>query len=131
MRTPPAKFANDPCNAIPIAKPAAPISAMNEVVWIPNMPATEMNNNTFNHTVMMLARNLLTVISIFVFANAVFAIFPSRLITRNQITSVAIAPIIVGAHCNALSRASAPYLVRSSGCMMDNSKINSADYKKV
>ncbi len=39
IRKPAAKFASEPCKARPIARPAAPKMAMNEVVWIPSWPS--------------------------------------------------------------------------------------------
>ena len=38
INAPPAKFAKEPCNAKPTAKPAAPIIATNDVVLTPNCP---------------------------------------------------------------------------------------------
>ena len=38
--TPAAKLESEPCNAKPIAKPAAPITATIEAVWTHNWPRT-------------------------------------------------------------------------------------------
>ena len=43
--TPEAKFASDPCSARPTARPAAPIRAMNEVVWIPSWASAARTTN--------------------------------------------------------------------------------------
>ena len=49
INTPAAKFESDPCNAKPTAKPAAPSTATNEVVWNPirwMAAITTMTTNT-------------------------------------------------------------------------------------
>ena len=94
--THPAKFDSDHCNAIPIAKPAAQSRAINEVVWIPNIPATEMKSITLSHTEIRLLRNLATVISIFDVSNPLFTSFDTFFITQSQISNVAIPPSIFG-----------------------------------
>src|SRR5690606_14545550 len=56
ISTPPAKFARLPCKARPIARPAAPIAATNEVVSTPIIDATLTISRIFR---MMLARLLM------------------------------------------------------------------------
>ncbi|MDT4890170.1 hypothetical protein FQZ97_1269740 [compost metagenome] len=46
ISTPPAKFARLPCSARPMARPAAPITAIKEVVSTPTIEATLTSNST-------------------------------------------------------------------------------------
>ncbi|MNL30112.1 hypothetical protein D3C87_1518280 [compost metagenome] len=56
ISTPPAKFARLPCNARPMARPAAPMAATNEVVSTPIIDATLTISRIFR---MMFARLLI------------------------------------------------------------------------
>ena len=58
ISTPPAKFDSEPCNAMPIASPAAPSIAMNDVVSTPAIWSTEMSNSTFSMMFMSVLRKL-------------------------------------------------------------------------
>ena len=48
IKTPPARLANEPCRARPIAKPAAPIAATREALSTPNCVITNTNKMIFN-----------------------------------------------------------------------------------
>ncbi len=48
IRAPPAKLARLPCRARPTARPAAPSTAINDVVSIPTMPATLISSSTLS-----------------------------------------------------------------------------------
>jgi len=60
---PPAKLVSVPCNARPIAKLAAPIIAMRDVVLTPTTFNTKRIQNSFNNTLMKFLKNVLTVLS--------------------------------------------------------------------
>ena|GEM_PF-4000521 len=117
MSTQPAKFANEPCSERPIANHAAHKIAINDVVWTPNIPATEINNNTLSQTLMRLLINLLTVISTFDVSRPFAISLLSRLMTRSQITRVAIPHKTVGARLAIIQVACVVYSESFSGFM--------------
>ncbi len=57
INAPPAKLLRAPCNAKPMAKPAAPIMAANDVVSIPSLEATVTMSKTFNAQLIRLLKN--------------------------------------------------------------------------
>lgn len=97
MSTHHAKFERDPCKAIPIANHAAHNNAINDVVCMPNIPATEMKSIILRPILIRLERNLLTVMSILEVSKPLATNLFTHLIIHNQITKVAIAHKTVGA----------------------------------
>ena len=51
ISTPAAKFDSEPCNASPIARPAAPITAISEVVWMPSVVDRGDDDKNHQHPV--------------------------------------------------------------------------------
>ncbi len=64
ISTPPAKLASEPCKARPTARPAAPSTAINEVVSIPIIPATVIRTIALKPAPVRLIRKFLSVSSI-------------------------------------------------------------------
>ena len=58
INTPPAKLDSEPCNAMPIARPAAPSIAMNDVVSTPAICSTEISSSTLRVMLMSVLRKL-------------------------------------------------------------------------
>ena len=94
--TPPEKFCKVPESAIPIAKPAAPSIAMNEVISIPTIPMTVITNNTFKTMLNKLFKKGFREASISLLSKRLDTVFVKNLMTHNPIIKVKIAKINLG-----------------------------------